>query len=102
MRTKVSSSLVARFAFNCVFAAALLIGAISTRAAEVLLVGADAEWRYSNTATPPPENWKDPAFNASTWKAGHAQLGYGDGDEATVIDGGAITPHPISAYFRKT
>jgi hypothetical protein len=101
MRTKVSSSLVARFAFNCVFAAALLIGVISTRAAEVLLVGADAEWRYSNTATPPPENWKDPAFNASTWKAGHAQLGYGDGDEATVIDGGAITPHPITAYFRK-
>jgi exosome complex RNA-binding protein Csl4 len=30
------------------------------------------------------------------------QLGYGDGDEATVVAGGAATVKPITTYFRKT
>src|SRR5207249_8943135 len=46
-------------------------------------------------------NWKHPAFDDSGWSEGPAQLGYGEGDEATVIPFG---PDPnkkwTTAYFR--
>jgi hypothetical protein len=101
MRMADSFSRVAKVAANLLVAAGLL-AMPSVRATETILVGADSEWRYYNVATPPPEDWKAPAFNADAWKVGHAQLGYGDGDEATVIDGGALSPHPVTAYFRKS
>src|ERR1043165_4451439 len=83
------------------FVSALLVST-GIYATETILVGADAEWRYYSSPTPPPENWKAPAFDASSWSAGHAQLGYGDGDEATVIPGGDLNPHPVAAYFRRS
>jgi len=72
------------------------------RAAETILVGGDAQWKYYSSLTPPPENWKAPTFNPQTWSVGPAQLGYGDGDEATVIPGGDLNPHPVAAYFRRS
>jgi hypothetical protein len=72
------------------------------RAAETILVGQDAQWKYYSSQTPPPENWKAPTFIPETWSSGPAQLGYGDGDEATVIAGGDLTPRPAAAYFRRS
>src|SRR3954471_6416855 len=92
-----ASRLVKAFLFlSCV----LVFPAI--QATETILVGADAEWRYYSSQTPPPENWNAPAFDATAWSAGHAQLGYGDGDEVTVIPGGDLNPHPVAAYFRRS
>src|SRR5690242_4729187 len=82
------------------FVSALLVST-GIYATETILVGADAEWRYYSSQTPPPENWMAPAFDAGSWSAGHAQLGYGDGDEATVIPGGDLN-HPVAAYFRRS
>ncbi len=45
-------------------------------------------------------NWKHPDFADGAWKEGPAQLGYGEGDEATVIPFGAATNKWVSSYFR--
>jgi len=41
-------------------------------------------------------------FDDSTWSTGKAQLGYGDNDEATVINSGPSGNRFITAYFRKS
>ena len=45
-------------------------------------------------------NWKHPEFNDNAWASGPAQLGYGEGDEATIIPSGEGTNHWLTAYFR--
>lgn len=65
------------------------------------LVGGSDSWRYRDQATAPTD-WADSAFNDSTWPQGSAQLGYGDGDETTVIGfgGNAASKHLTSWYRR--
>jgi len=47
-------------------------------------------------------NWKHPDFTDSGWSEGPAQLGYGEGDEATVLPFGPNASQKwVSAYFRK-
>ncbi len=65
----------------------------------VVLLPAGSEWRYLYDGTVPAENWRADGFDGSKWKSGPAQLGFGDGDERTVIRTGAA-PHPVTAYFR--
>jgi hypothetical protein len=46
-------------------------------------------------------NWKHPDFDDSSWKEGPAQLGYGEGDEATIIPYGPNANQKWTAsYFR--
>jgi len=65
------------------------------------LVPAGAVWRYRDTGVAPPPYWKGVHYNDATWSAGPAQLGYGEGDEATVVSFG---PDPnnkhITTWFR--
>lgn len=42
-------------------------------------------WRYFPGLFQPPANWADPAFNDSGWLLAPGPIGYGDGDDATVI-----------------
>lgn len=42
----------------------------------------------------PPAGWQKPGFDAATWRSGPAPLGYGQGDEKTVIATG------LAHYFR--
>jgi len=75
-----------------------------TGAAPVTLVAAGSIWKYLDTGdnlTGGP--WITTGFDDSSWLAGPAQLGYGDGDEATVVNG--IYPggqRIITTYFRRT
>jgi hypothetical protein len=64
-----------------------------------ILVPAGAVWRYLADGTDAKEAWRAPAFDDAKWPSGPAQLGYGDGDEETVIRG-EKPPHPLTAYFR--
>ena len=62
-----------------------------------------SEWRYRDDGTMPAAGWTTAGFDDSGWAAGNAQLGYGDGDETTVIDFGADENDKHLAYhFRKT
>ncbi len=57
-------------------------------------------WRYNDKAKEQPESWLGPGFNDTTWAEGPAPLGYGDDDEATLLQD--YEPNAPSYYFRKT
>src|SRR5439155_174271 len=52
------------------------------------LVASGADWKYLDDGSDQGVAWREPAFDDSGWTNGPAQLGYGDGDETTVINGG--------------
>lgn len=69
---------------------------------ELVLVPRGATWRFLDNGSNLGTAWRAPTFDDSTWASGPAELGYGDGDEATVIQGGPSTNHFVTSYFRTT
>jgi len=67
-----------------------------------LVVATNSVWRYLDTGTDPGTVWKGLGYNDSTWASGQAQLGFGDGDEATVINSMPNGSPLITAYFRRS
>ncbi len=60
-------------------------------------------WKYFDQGSLPASNWQVENFNDGIWQQGVAELGYGDGDEATVVSYGPnIGDKFITTYFRKT
>ncbi len=57
-------------------------------------------WRYLDDGSDQGSAWRGPAFDDSAWGAGFGPLGYGDGDETTVVDEGG-SPKAITTYFRR-
>ena len=67
------------------------------------LINQGSSWKYLDDGSDQGTAWRDLSFNDSSWSSGNAQLGYGDGDEATVISYGNDSNHKhICYYFRKT
>ncbi|HAM72138.1 MAG TPA: hypothetical protein DCM86_10890, partial [Verrucomicrobiales bacterium] len=64
------------------------------------LVGTGAEWRYLARASAAPTGWNKPGFDDTSWASGPQRLGFGHGDEATVINGGPSTARFNTLYFR--
>ena len=72
------------------------------RADETVLIAKGSRWRYLDTGEPPGENWIDGEFDDSLWLEGPAQLGYGEGDEATRIRFGDDPRNKhITTWFRR-
>ena len=46
---------------------------------------AENVWRYRPGNTAPPSDWNMPGFNDTWWGQGQGGIGYGDGDDNTVI-----------------
>lgn len=67
--------------------------------ATVTLVPAGATWKYEASGSNLGTDWRDLGFDDSGWASGPAQLGYGDGDEATRLP---ATPVQYCYYFRHT
>jgi parallel beta-helix repeat protein len=67
------------------------------------LIPAGATWKYNDTGTDLGAAWRSASYNDSAWKSGPAQLGYGEGNEATVISygGNANNKYP-TYYFRRS
>src|SRR5262245_32232553 len=69
--------------------------------AQDVLVNKTATWKYLDNGSNQGTAWVQSAFNDSTWSSGPAQLGYGDGDEATVVSYGPNSANKyITTYFR--
>ncbi|MBK7997666.1 MAG: hypothetical protein IPK15_02740 [Verrucomicrobia bacterium] len=49
------------------------------------IVPSRSEWRYLDDGSEPPAEWNTAAFDDSGWSNGIAQLGFGEGDETTLI-----------------
>ncbi len=65
------------------------------------LVAAGSVWKYLDNGTNQGTAWQAASFNDSAWKSGPAQLGYGDGDEQTVVGYGSDSSNKyITTYFR--
>ncbi|MCY1078725.1 galactose oxidase-like domain-containing protein [Archangium lansingense] len=65
----------------------------------VMAIPFRSTWKYSDTGVDPGASWNTAGFNDAAWPSGAAQLGYGDGDEVTVLN--RTTPSQSSVYFRK-
>ncbi len=71
--------------------------------ADVTLIPTGATWAYRDDGTDQGSAWRGLTFDASAWAIGAAQLGYGDGDEATVTSYGPNASQKfITTYFRRT
>jgi beta-mannanase len=67
------------------------------------LIPAGASWKYLDNGTNQGTAWRNTSFDDGIWQTGNAELGYGDGGEATVIGYGASSTNKyITSYFRKT
>jgi chitodextrinase len=77
----------------------------TTAAASGGAINVSTPWSYSTTRADPGATWKDPTFVVpASWKTGVPQFGFGDGDEATLLDRGGTTSSTgiITWYFRAT
>ena len=73
------------------------------QAEETVLIAKGSRWRYLDTGVPPEDNWITAEFDDSLWLEGPAQLGYGEGDEATRIRfGDDPGDKHITTWFRRT
>ncbi|WP_158620375.1 MULTISPECIES: glycoside hydrolase family 71 protein [Corallococcus] len=67
------------------------------------LVAAGSVWKYRDTGVDPGAQWKTVAYADAAWSQGAAQLGYGDGDEATVVSYGPnASARHVTTWFRKS
>ena len=61
------------------------------------LVSSNTVWKYFDKTNDLGTVWRALNYNDSTWSSGPAQLGFGDGDEATVI----ASNQQYTTYFRR-
>lgn len=74
-----------------------------TKSQTTTLISTGSSWKYLDNGTDQGTAWYGGSFNDASWASGNAELGYGDGDEATVISfGPSSTAKYITSYFRKT
>src|SRR5688572_10176853 len=65
------------------------------------LVPRGAEWRYHDLGSDLGSDWRELGYPDNGWRAGRAELGYGDDDEVTVVlDGPSLLLNSITTYFR--
>lgn len=81
----------------------IVLVAIQASAQDVALVPFGATWKYRDNGSNQGTAWRAAAFDDSGWSSGTAELGYGDGDESTIMSyGPSATAKYITTYFRKT
>ncbi|HIL69715.1 MAG TPA: hypothetical protein EYG38_07695, partial [Verrucomicrobia bacterium] len=78
-----------------------LIIEISRPQEDFTFIPLQSDWKYLDTGINPGPNWTLRRFDDGSWKSGPAQLGYGDGDEQTIISFGPNASSKfITSYFR--
>ncbi|MCI0744792.1 MAG: metallophosphoesterase [Verrucomicrobia subdivision 3 bacterium] len=66
-----------------------------------VLVPAGSVWKYLDDGSNQSNAWQTIEFEDDGWESGPAQLGYGDGDEATIVSFGTNANSKfITTYFR--
>lgn len=83
--------------------ALLCCAAVYNMSAQTTLIPTGSSWKYLSNGSNQGTAWKGTSFVDTSWSSGLAQLGYGDGDEATTLNyGSSSTNKYITTYFRKT
>ncbi|NOQ21507.1 MAG: hypothetical protein GQ565_02495, partial [Candidatus Aegiribacteria sp.] len=73
---------ITKFLFTTIIPVLFLYGSVK---GQTTLVNPGADWKYLDDGSDQGTSWREVGFNDTLWTAGPAQLGYGDGDEATII-----------------
>lgn len=72
-------------------------------AQDIALIPSGSTWKYRDNGSNQGTAWRTAAFSDVGWASGPAELGYGDGDEATVVSyGPSSSTKYITTYFRRT
>lgn len=50
------------------------------------MAGTGDTWKFFRGSSQPPLSWADPGFDDTGWESGLSGIGYGDDDDATVLD----------------
>ncbi len=67
------------------------------------LVPFGSTWKYLDDGSNQGTSWRSLSFNDGGWSSGPAKLGYGEGDENTVVSYGSSSSNKhITTYFRHT
>lgn len=64
-----------------------------------IVIAAGSEWTYLDDGSDQGGAWAQAGFDDSAWKTGKAQLGYGDGDERTVLSFGPRSSSKYPTYY---
>lgn len=83
-----------------IFLAVVLLLSLGSTGQTIIPTG--SSWKYKDDGSNQGTAWRATAFNDGTWASGNAQLGYGDSDEATVVNGGPTNNRFPTTYFRKS
>ncbi len=70
------------------------------RTIPVTLIATGSVWKYHDGGTSQGTAWRELGFNDTAWKSGPAELGFDEGDEATLVNGGPATARFPTIYFR--
>src|SRR5690349_16002006 len=79
------------------FISALLLVIASGRS-QTTLISTGANWKYLDDGSDQGTAWSALGFDDSTWNSGPAELGFGDGGEATTNTAGFITYYYRHAF----
>ena len=67
------------------------------------IIAVGSTWKYLDNGSDQGTAWRALGFNDTSWYSGPAKLGYGDGDEATVVRYGPDSNNKyVTTYFRRT
>ena len=81
----------------------LMLTGTRGQTADQILIAAGSGWRYNDSGANLGTAWRMRAYNDASWLSGTAQLGYGDGDESTIISYGSDPANRrITYYFRSS
>ncbi|MDH5540225.1 MAG: metallophosphoesterase family protein, partial [Rhizobacter sp.] len=81
----------------------LLLFASGVAWSQTTLIAPGSAWKYLDNGSNQGTAWRAAAFDDSAWASGAAQLGYGDGDETTLLGYGAnASAKYITTYFRRS
>ena len=94
---------VERWILAALLTAAILVPAARNASGGVtVLIPTGSIWKYLDNGSNQGTAWRAVGFNDSAWPSGAAQLGYGDGDEATTVSYGPDANNKyVTTYFRR-
>jgi acid phosphatase type 7 len=74
-----------------------------TSFSQTTIIPYGSSWKYLDNGTNQGTAWQASGFDDAAWVSGASELGYGDGDEATVVSfGGNAANKFVTTYFRQS
>src|SRR5690606_35286549 len=82
-------------------ACCLMISTSTIGQQSTVVLPRNSVWKYLDDGSDQGSQWRQASFNDASWASGPAELGYGDGNEATVVSYGPNSSNKFpTTYFR--